>query len=218
MAEVRAAPDRGPRPSRPGILTEWELRNQLADPPARLVEFRKLQVRSDTSYEVRWNRDTRQWVLPIRSPTGHLLGAQYRQKGSVVTLPSGLEKSTTLFGYSAMSQYDHAVLVESPLDAVRLYGLGIPAVSSLGAWVSKEQCRLLARAFAIVYLALDDDSAGRTGTTFAAAVLGHHGAAAVPWRYHNLVDEDGDRAKDLGDVASDEEVMRSWQRTQRWGL
>jgi hypothetical protein len=216
MSDVREAPTQVLEPVAP-ILTEWSLKYTLTNPPRRLLDFRQLRLAAIATYEVRWNTDTRQWVLPLRSPGGDLLGAQYRQKGSVLTLPAGLEKSTTLFGYSVMCHHDYCVLVESPLDAVRLFGLGIPAVSSLGAHVSAEQCRLLARAFAVIYMALDNDKSGHEGTDFAAPTLRRFGAATVPWCYDGLVDDEGKRAKDVGDVALDDDIIAAWQRTQRCG-
>jgi hypothetical protein len=216
MGEVRGAPSVVLDPVAP-ILTEWMLKYTLTEPPQRLLNFRQLRQAAIATYEVRWNRDTRQWVMPLRSPTGTLLGAQYKQQGSVLTLPEGIEKSTTLFGYSVMSQYDHAALVESPLDAVRLFGLGVPAVSSLGAHVSEAQCRLLARAFSVVYMALDNDKAGREGASYASSTLRRFGAAPIPWDYSGLVDEEGKRAKDVGDVALDADIIAAWQRTRRCG-
>jgi hypothetical protein len=156
--------------------------------------------------------------MPIRSPAGALWGAQYRRVGSVMTRPTGIQKSQTLFGLSAISQYDEAVLVESPLDAVRLYGLGIPAVASLGAWVSDDQVQLLARNFGTVYLALDNDKAGRQGASFASQALRRRGAAVIPWSYTGMTDEDGRKAKDPGDAADDEMLWAAWQRTRRMGL
>ena len=217
MSEVRAAPTQVLEEVAP-LLTEWSLKYTLKDPPRRLLEFRQLRQAAIATYQVRWNPGTKQWVMPVRSPSGELLGAQYRQSGSVLTLPSGIEKSTTLFGYSVMCHHDYAALVESPLDAVRLFGLGIPAVSSLGAHVSTEQCRLLARAFGTVYMALDNDKAGREGASFATSSLRRFGAASVPWDYTGLVDEDGHKAKDVGDVALDADIIASWQRTKRCGL
>lgn len=216
MGDKRAAPTEVLAPIVP-ILTEWMLKYTLKEPPRKLLEFRQLRATAIAMYQVRWNTDTHQWVLPLRSPTGTLLGAQYRQKGSVLTLPAGIEKSTTLFGYSVMCEHDFCALVESPLDAVRLFGLGIPAVSSLGAYVSPEQCRLLARAFSVVYMALDNDKAGHEGAEFASSTLRRFGAAPVPWCYDGLVDDEGKRAKDVGDVALDADIINAWQRTRRCG-
>ena len=216
MAEVRAEPDTVLEPL--FNLTEWGLMNLMRDVPRRLLESRWLRRHAIDHYQVRWNRDTKQWVMPLRSPTGNLIGAQYRQTGNVLTLPATVEKGTTLFGYSLMSQYDWVVLVESPLDAVRLFGLGINAVSSLGAWISAAQCRLLARSFTTIYMALDDDTAGHRGAEIATRMLRKQGAAVVAWSYHGLQDEEGRKAKDVGDVPDDDALLASWQHTRRCWL
>jgi DNA primase len=57
-----------------------------------------------------------------------------------------------------------AVLVESPLDVVRLAMFGITAVSSFGAFVSKEQLRLLATTYDKLWLGLDNDEEGQAQT------------------------------------------------------
>ena len=200
------------------LLTDWALEHILIDVPEKLLMFRRLRRAAVDAFQVRWDRAQRQWVMPIRDPFGELLGAQYRQPGSVLTLPPGLAKSTTLFGYRQMREYDHVVLVESPLDAVRLFGLGIPALSSLGAWVSWAQVTLMARCFATVILALDDDEAGHEGTEQCTAMLRKQSCAVVKWRYQGLVDEDGKPAKDVGDVESDDALLEAWASTQRFGL
>ena len=215
--QVRADPEETLEKVVP-ILTEWALSNIMGDVPQRLLNFRNLVRSAVDHYEVRWDGETKRWVLPLRSPDGDLLGAQYRQKGSVLTLPAGMEKSTTLFGFPQSVEYNYCCLVESPLDAVRLYGLGIPAVSPLGAWVSKSQVTLLARNFTRVYLALDNDKTGQEATAQVAPRLRQAGTCPMVWDYKNLIDIDGHPAKDPGDVASDDAMLGSWQRTLRMGL
>lgn len=199
-------------------LSDFTLLNVFRDVPRRFLERRFLKREAIDAYGVRYSPETRQVILPLRSPEGELLGAQYRQAGSVLTLPEGVPKSTTLFGYSLVQSHDQAVLVESPLDAVRLFGLGIPAVASLGAWVSKDQARLLSLAFSTVYVALDDDKAGHDGAAILGPMLRSGGCAVVPWRYGGLVDEDGAKAKDVGDVANDDLLLASWATTRRLGM
>jgi DNA primase len=215
--EARAEPEQVIKPI-VQKLTDFHLFNVLRDVPRRFMERRFLKKEALDAYGVRYSKETRQVVMPIRSPDGELLGAQYRQAGSVLTLPEGVPKSTTLFGYSLIESHDQAVLVESPLDAVRLFGLGIPAVASLGAWVSKEQSRLLSLAFSTVYLALDNDQAGRDGAGILAPMLRRGGCAVVPWRYDGLVDQEGAPAKDVGDVPEDDSLLAAWASTRRLGL
>jgi len=200
------------------VISEWAITNLLADVPRRLLELRYLVRSAVDRYQVRWNPDTRQWVLPIRDQRGELLGAQYRQQGSVLTLPAGMQKSETVFGYDVVESYDWAVVVESPLDAVRLFGLGIPAFATLGAWVSRAQVTLMARCFSYVVLALDNDKAGKEASAIVKPMLKKAGCAAIPWRYEGLVDRDGDPAKDVGDVPSDDALLTAFERTRTFGL
>lgn len=217
MAGVRANPEAVLAPVIP-ILTEWVLLNIMGDVPNKLLDSRHLQRSAVDAYQVRWDGDTRRWVLPLRSTDGDLLGAQYRQKGSVYTLPEGMAKSRTFFGFPQCCDSSYCAIVESPLDAVRLFGLGIPALSPLGAWVSKDQVRLLACTFTRVYMALDDDKTGHESTAQLGPALRKAGTVPIPWSYEGLVDEDGERAKDPGDVADDDLLLASWGRTLRMGL
>jgi hypothetical protein len=129
-----------------------------------------------------------------------------------------MEKSVTLFGFHQCRDSDYCAIVESPLDAVRLFGIGVPAVSSLGAWVSKEQVTLLARNFTSVYLAMDDDKTGHKSVEIVAPMLRRAGTVPIPWDYEGLYDDEGVPAKDPGDVASDAMLIASWERTSRMGL
>ena len=165
------------------VISEWSLRNLLKDVPQRLLELRWLVRSAIDKYQVRWNPGTRQWVLPLWDVGGTLLGAQFRQTGNVLTLPPGLPKSTLFFGYHEVKDYDWAVVVESPLDAVRLFGLGIPAFATLGAFVSREQVTLMSRTFSYVILALDNDKAGHEGAEVVRPMLRRAGCATIEWDY-----------------------------------
>lgn len=196
------------------MLTDWALHNLLKDVPDNLLNMRRLKRQAVDEYEVRWDDRKKCWVLPIRSYEGELMGAQYRQRGSVLTLPKTVQKSKTLFGISKMREHNTVALVESPLDAVRLYGIGIPAVSSLGAWVSIEQCRLLARNFSLTVVALDNDPTGRRASETALYNIRKLGSAATPFVYRGS----GITEKDVGDVESDAVLLSAWERSLKMGL
>jgi hypothetical protein len=214
VTEARAAPEEVITPE----LTDWVLDNRTDPVPERMLGLRWLKRPAIDQYQVRWMRDTKQWLLPLRGIDGTLIGAQYRQKGSVFTLPTGIEKSKTFFGYHQVKLYDSAVLVESPLDAVRLAGLGIPAFSPLGAWVSHEQVQIMSRLFSHVFLALDNDKAGKSAEAVVIPMLHKAGCPAIKWDYTGLKDDEGKPAKDIGDVPDDAALLGAWDRTRRWGL
>ena len=211
--QIRDDPSEVPAGGELPVLTEWSLANLLRRVPRRMRELRRLRSEALDHYEVRWDPDSREWVLPIRDRWGSLLGAQYRQKGSVLTLPMGLKKSELLFGITQAMPYDQAAVVESPLDAVRLWQCDIPAVSTLGAYVSREQMNLMARMFTSVIVALDDDDAGHQAAEILEPGLRKRGCIPIPWNYRGLRDEDGRKVKDVGDVDSDDDLIRAYQRT-----
>lgn len=199
-------------------LTPWVLDNIMVDLPFKLMALRYLKQAALAAYRVRWDPETRQTVLPLWDTRGHLLGAQYRQKGAVYTLPEGMEKSRTIFGYQQVQPFDTAVCVESPLDAVRLFGLGIPAFSCLGAWVSREQVAIMARLFSYVVMALDNDQAGHDAEKVVLPMLKKAGCPAVMWDYTGLTDSEGEPAKDVGDVPDDDALLCAWDNTRRRGF
>ena len=194
------------------FLSEWELLHRLFDVPDRLLNHRWLRRPAVDAYTVRFDPERASWVLPLWDRLGALVGAQYKGGGMAVTYPVGLEKSKLLFGLRTVRRADYVVLVESPLDAVRLFGLGIPAVASLGAYTSQAQCRMLARDFGTIYLALDNDQAGWDGMDRAHSMLGRYGAAPIIWNYGSS------DAKDIGDVPDDDEIRQMWAATRRLGF
>lgn len=197
--------------------TEWELSNILTDVPERLLTLRRLQRHAVDAYGVRWDPDKKSWVLPIYHPDGSLMGVQYRQKGTVINAPKGMNKAITLFGFQVpiLLSDGWVTLVESPLDAVRLYGLGIPAIASFGAWVSDEQITLMCRNYRRIVLAMDNDKVGKQATDMLRFQLRKRSQPHVVFRYDGLRTADGGIAKDLGDVESDAAILANYAASKR---
>ena len=82
-------------------------------------------------------------------------------------------------------------LVESPLDAVRLWQCDIPAVSSMGVYVSNDQVTLLARHYSRVVVALDDDLIGRQQTPIVIKRQRRRGVATAAFHYDGQVKDRG---------------------------
>jgi 5S rRNA maturation endonuclease (ribonuclease M5) len=138
---------------------------QYGEPPEVLCKKRGFTAEDALAYGVMWNDENESWIIPIRNPkTGALWGWQEKFEFAryFYNHPRTVNKSATLFGYSSMSDHteEMVVLVESPLDAVKLWNVGYYAVASYGASVSDTQLRLIANKTNKLVLFLDRDKAG----------------------------------------------------------
>lgn len=134
--------------------------------PRLPLEARGLLVESSTKYGIRWDERAGNWIIPIREPrTNTLLG--WQEKGFshryFNNRPVKVKKSGSLFGYEHYTGGD-MIVVESPLDVVRLSSIGIDgAVATYGAIVSAAQFNLIRGADRIIF-AMDNDDAGKASS------------------------------------------------------
>jgi hypothetical protein len=177
-------------------------------PPKEALDSRKLTAEAAATYGVLWDAKKQNWILPLREPhEDTLLG--WQEKGTVnrtfMNRPTGLKKSRTLFGIENQNE-SLAILVESPLDAVRIASIGIAgAMASCGALVSDEQVKLL-RASEQIIIAFDNpkvDAAGKKASEEMCKFARKYGLNVSFFNY-------GDSGKkDPGDL-TDEEIV--------WGI
>lgn len=151
-------------PWQPPTLDLTERLERFGPPPRAARESRKLLMSAVARLGVRWDPAERAWVLPIIGPTGGTWGYQLKSDELVRNHPPGIKKSRTLFGLHVLRPRDRTFLVESPLDAVYLDGLGYSAVASFGAAVSDHQMRLVIEYCPALVLALDNDEPGIRAT------------------------------------------------------
>jgi hypothetical protein len=209
--ELRAALKKLPTymgpPPRPLPMSESRLALYTA-PSEEALKGRHLTQESAEHYGVLWNPRTYTWILPIRdTETNKLMG--WQEKGTVERTfknrPPGVQKSTTLFGVQQQSE-ELVIVVESPLDCLRVYSAGVTgAVATFGAIVSETQVKLI-RASAKVIAAFDNpnlDAAGKKASDQMRSYATKYGINLFFFNY-------GDSGKkDLGDM-TDEEI--------RWGI
>jgi hypothetical protein len=133
----------------------------FVDPPAKAVLKRRLIPSSLEFYGVRWDRERPAWVIPIRGPEGEYRGYQRKGRAEVRNVPPGLKKQDTFFGIERFSGY-RAILVESPLDVVRLHTEGLEGgLAVFGSALSEDQELLLLNiGVEVIVAAFDNDSAG----------------------------------------------------------
>lgn len=130
-------------------------------PPAEACAKRKFTQADCEALGVLWNPENETWVTPIRDPETHKLwGWQEKNAHVFRNRPRSIKKSLTLFGLPHF-EGTTAVLVESPLDVVRLRAAGITGgVASFGVAVSNAQLRTIADYAEKLVVALDNDDPG----------------------------------------------------------
>ena len=102
-------------------------------------------------------------TIPVHSPEGMVIGFVGRSvQGKDFKNTPGLPKSKTLFNLHRVKANDRVYVVESSFDAIRLDQVGMPAVATLGATISKSQVELLEKYFNEIYLIADNDEAGKS--------------------------------------------------------
>jgi hypothetical protein len=135
-------------------------------PPEEALQARGLTLEAAQQYRLLWDRHQKNWIIPIRdSNTGKLLGWQEKgyDRRYFRNYPVGVQKSHSVFGYEQYGSGD-MIVVESPLDVVRLSSLGITGgVAVYGALVSTNQFELIRGADRIIF-AMDNDEAGKSST------------------------------------------------------
>lgn len=135
----------------------------FSDPPDSARLGRRVSEGALEHYGVLWDSEKENWILPIRSPyTGELWGYQEKGEGWFSNKPARVKKSETLFGLDCF-EGTTAILLESPLDCLRLYSASVfGGLSSFGVQTSDTQLELLFDTAEEIIFALDNDEAGIT--------------------------------------------------------
>lgn len=129
---------------------------------ADYYKSRKITKESVVKYKLGYSDKQDMVTIPVYSPNGICLGFVGRSvEGKVFKNTPGLQKSKTLFNLQRAKRYDKVFVVESSFDAIRLEQVGVHAVATLGATISKEQRKLLKQYFNQVIVLGDNDEAGK---------------------------------------------------------
>jgi 5S rRNA maturation endonuclease (ribonuclease M5) len=199
-ARLKEAPQYvAPKPELPMDNSRLAL---FTEPPAWALKARNLTAEACRKYEVLWSgEDT--WILPIRNPHDNTLwGWQEKsaKERAFKNRPLGVTKSRTLFGAHELTP-EQAILVESPLDAVRVSSVGaIGGVAAFGAQVSESQIKLL-RYSDVVIVALDNPKVDAAGKKGCEAFLQGARKLGITAKFFNY-GETG--IKDVGDMNNDQ--------------
>lgn len=171
--------------------------------PEWALNARNLSEEACWAYGVKWSSRDSSWITPIRNAeTNALMG--WQEKGQTSRLfrnrPTGVTKSTTLFGYNVFPK-STMIVVESPLDAVRLASVGIHGgVSTFGASVSKDQLELMRVAGKLI-IAMDNPNKDAAGEKASKEIFDYARNTGMECWFFNYANTDH---KDIGDMTEDE--------------
>ena len=175
----------------------------FTDAPEIELKKRFLTREAVNAHGVLWDAKNSAWILPIREPNDFSLWG-WQEKGATgrffKNYPPGVKKSKTVFGVKILDESVPLWVVESPLDAVRLTGLGYNAIATFGAIISEEQGKLMRRATSIIS-AFDNDQAGKKASE---QMMGFSRKYGFDLRYFNYAEID---VKDVGDM-SEKQIQR----------
>jgi len=166
------------------------------------IELRKRYITAEATKTcgVLWDPKNSAWILPIRNPDDFTLWG-WQEKGTVGRFfknqPSGIKKSWTVFNVQNMNE-DTVIVVESPLDVVRLETVGYTgAISMMGAAVSSSQAKILRRSKHVL-ASYDKDDAGRQASEELRTYAHKYGIDLSFFNYRGI------DAKDIGDMTEDQ--------------
>lgn len=166
------------------------------DPPAIELKKRFLTQESTKQCGVLWDEKNQAWILPIRDPNDFTLWG-WQEKGArgrfFKNQPAGVKKSKTVFNVQIIQEDKPLIVVESPLDSVRLVGLGYNSVSTYGAIPSVEQVKILRRSPKVI-AAFDNDQAGQKANESILVYAKQYGIELSYFNYQGI------DVKDVGDM------------------
>ena len=175
------------------------------DVPDKALEERLLRRESADFYEVRWHDGD--FIIPVKDTKGKLQGWQQRRKPRPKNYPKNIRKSDFVFGAYEFSG-KRAIIVESPLDVVRLHSEGYDgAVATMGSWVSPAQLRVIEQLARSVLIAMDDPEYDEAGEVSTIKLLDYFAPKVPTWVFsYDHIDSRlrGEGVKDVGDMESDE--------------
>lgn len=116
-------------------------------------------------FDVGYSKKKQRIVIPVRDENDDLVGFTGRATQTWQTskyFDKGLPKKYLLFNLNNAKVYDSVVVVEGPLDALKVYQAGFAnVVATLGGSFSDEKAKKLTRFFREAIIFTDADEAGR---------------------------------------------------------
>lgn len=130
------------------------------------MDIRKLSKKICETFQVKYDTHTQCLVFPVRDERGRLKFLTRRSVNSKkFIIDEGVEKPLYLLYFIKQHNIQEVTLVESQINALYLWSLGIPSICSFGCNITSKQLDLLNKSgITHLYIAYDGDDAGRHGT------------------------------------------------------
>ena len=127
---------------------------------------RRLSRKVCEEFKVRYDPRSECLVFPVWDDRGRLLMLTRRSvRNKTFIIDKGKEKPVYLMNYVKSRGIKEVTVCESQINALTLWGYGIPAVATFGCSVTKRQMSVFDRSgVSHIYLCYDGDEAGRDGT------------------------------------------------------
>lgn len=157
---------KGPKQEAPVFMPESMLR-RFAFPSTYWTDERDLLPATVEAFDLGFDPLDMCATIPVRDMYGRLLGItrRYVEKDAPLRYkdPKRFKKSSHLFGAWLVAQHESATvtMVEGPVDCMKVWQSGHPALAQFMSYISPEQVRIL-RKLGIVKVVLfyDNDKAG----------------------------------------------------------
>lgn len=181
------------------VAADWVSYERFPSVPSECLELRNISEESARLHGIKWSPEDECWIIPIVTQDRELLGWQSKRPGWIRNFPVGVKKSETLFGIERF-RGGTAILVESPLDVVRLTSMncGYQGLATFGTAVSNAQINILSHTVERLIVAMDNDDAGVKSAKklFQSLPRFRKGTLWVNYK--------GTTAKDIGEMTDDE--------------
>lgn len=191
--------------------------------PDWALDARMISREAVDLYGVRWDTKAEAWIIPVRMPDGKLAGWQkkWQKRRRFMNEPKDMLKSLCLFGFDVFPVGEPAVMLESPLDVLRLYTVGFEGgLATYGAEVSLAQMQLVETVTDEVVSALDNDKDGRLHAEELRVGKWENGvmtrrpfAQGMSVRFFNY-EVTGSSEKDLGGMEQDDMIVKGLYEAQ----
>lgn len=126
---------------------------------------RHLSQKVCEQFEVRYDPKIKSIIFPVRDETGKLWMLTHRSiESKNFHIEESKEKPIYLYYYIKQHNIDEVTVCESQINALTLWGWGIPAVALFGTGTKEQYCIINKSSLKHIYLVLDGDEAGDKGT------------------------------------------------------